>query len=302
MDRKTFLTTSLMFSAGTLLLPPSLKGRKRLPEETVYLRRNVGLFTGRGGTIGWLADDNAIVVVDSQFPATAQILHEVLEQRSSAEITALINTHHHSDHTSGNPYFRGITEKIIAQENVPGFQRAAAESQSVPDQQVYADTTFREYDTIDTGDEVIHLSHYGPAHTGGDCVVRFEKANIIHLGDLVFNRWFPFIDLDGGASIENWIETLETVASDSEQDTLFIFGHGANEFGVTGQLPDVLLMRDYLHYLLDVVQTGRADGRSLSELLQAPEPSQFPSHVSAGGRLSFQHNLEAAWQELGNDS
>lgn len=301
MDRRTFITTSLLLSTGSLLLPPSLKARNRIPEEMIYLRRNVGLFTGRGGTIGWLADEHAIAIVDSQFPASAQLLHNELGERSSAGITVLINTHHHSDHTAGNPYFREFTERIIAQENVPGLQRAAAETQNIPDQQVYADTTFREYHTVETGDEVIHLTHYGPAHTGGDCVVRFEKANIIHLGDLVFNRWFPFIDRAGGASIANWIQVLETVTSEAEADTLFIFGHGANEFGVTGRIPDVLLMRDYLLYLLDFVQTGRAGGQNLSELLQSPEPTQFPDHVSAGGRLSFQHNMEAAWEELGEE-
>lgn len=30
------------------------------------LRRSVGLFTGRGGTIGWLSDADALVVVDTQ--------------------------------------------------------------------------------------------------------------------------------------------------------------------------------------------------------------------------------------------
>ena len=37
-----------------------------------------------------------------------------------------------------------------------------------------------------------------PAHTDGDSVVYFKEANILHLGDLFFNGFYPFIDADSG--------------------------------------------------------------------------------------------------------
>jgi hypothetical protein len=41
--------------------------------EFRLLRRDVGIFTGRGGTIGWLANPDALLAVDTQFADTAAL-------------------------------------------------------------------------------------------------------------------------------------------------------------------------------------------------------------------------------------
>ena len=69
---------------------------------------------------------------------------------------------------------------------------------------------------------------------GGDAVVIFEKANVVHMGDLVFNRIYPFVDRPGGASIRGWIKSLEDSASAYPADAIYVFGHGNPKFGVTG--------------------------------------------------------------------
>ena len=71
------------------------------------------------------------------------------------------------------------------------------------------------------------LKYYGPAHTSGDAVVTFEKANVAHVGDLVFNRRHPYIDRPAGASIANWIKVLEGTVADHDGGTIYIFGHAA---------------------------------------------------------------------------
>ena len=102
--------------------------------------------------------------------------------------------------------------------------------------------------------EVVALKYYGPAHTGGDSVVTFEKANVVHMGDLVFNRRHPFIDRPGGASSAGWITVLEQAVADHQDDTIYIFGHAGQGFPVTGSKADLLYMRDYLSALLDYVR------------------------------------------------
>ena len=49
---------------------------------------------------------------------------------------------------------------------------------------------------IHVGDETIDIWHTPPAHTDGDSVVYFEKANVLHMGDLFFHRLIPFIDVE----------------------------------------------------------------------------------------------------------
>lgn len=264
------------------------------------IRRNVGTFTGRGGTIGWLADEHSIIIVDSQFPPSARVFLEKVQQYSTQSIDALINTHHHADHTAGNIFFRNLAAEIVAHENVPALQRSVAEDQNTLNDQVYAGTTFDDRWSLDTGDEIIHARHYGPAHTSGDIIVRFEKANVVHMGDLIFNRWYPFIDINSGASISNWIHVLERTVQDSDSDTVFIFGHGSNEFGIRGNTSDILKMRDYLSALLEFVESKQSDGHSLDEIVHQQQLPGFTEYVSPGSRLSLRANIGAAWQELNN--
>ena len=84
------------------------------------LRRNVGTFSARGGTIGWLITPEAFVVVDSQFADTAQMFLDGSKQRTPRQkIDLLINSHHHGDHVGGNKTLQPSTAKIVAHENVP---------------------------------------------------------------------------------------------------------------------------------------------------------------------------------------
>ena len=79
---------------------------------------------------------------------------------------------------------------------------------------VVPDTTFTDVWSFEHGDEKVSAKHYGPAHTGGDAVIRFEKANVAHMGDLMFNRAHPVIDRPNGASIANWTVVLQKVAAE----------------------------------------------------------------------------------------
>ena len=86
----------------------------------------MGLFTCRGGTIGSLVNADGIAAVDAQFPDSAKLFLDGLPERRGRKIDLLINSHHHGDHTSGNSVFQPETKAIVAQENVPALQKAAA--------------------------------------------------------------------------------------------------------------------------------------------------------------------------------
>jgi len=298
MNRRDFIIQTSLFTAGTAFALPRLLSGFTRAEVFTPLRRNVGIFQGRGGTIGWLADQNAVIAVDSQFPGSATDFLNGIGQYSNVPVDMLINTHHHGDHTGGNGVFRGVLDDIVAHEQVPVLQRRTAEAQGSADQQAYANITFADSWQRDTGDEIILLRHYGRAHTAGDAIVHFEKANIMHMGDLVFNRWYPFIDRDGGALISNWIEVLEKAVADGDRNTIYIFGHGNANYGITGDAADVLAARDYLSHLLEYTTVSIAAGSSREEITALEQFPEFPDHVSAGARLSLSANLNAAYDEL----
>jgi glyoxylase-like metal-dependent hydrolase (beta-lactamase superfamily II) len=292
-------------SAQTPATPPTNPAPPAPPvTEFKALRRDVGYFTGQGGSIGWLANSAVLVAVDTQFPATATIFLRDMPGRKGRTLDAVINTHHHGDHTGGNGVFRPATKTIVAHANVPELMRAAAaRSQRPPAEADLAamlpDATFPDAWRQDFGDETISSKYLGPAHTKGDIVTLFEKANVVHLGDLLFNRLYPVIDRPGGASIRGWVGVLEKIAADYPKDAIYISGHGNSKFGVTLGNAELLVFRDYLSALLAHVQAEIKAGKSKDEIMKLENLAGFPDfHVPPGRGNRLPSNLSVAYDEL----
>jgi cyclase len=263
------------------------------------LRRNVGYFTGRGGTIGWLASPSSLVAVDTQFPDTAAIFLKGIPGRNDRGIDAVINTHHHADHVSGNGLFKPVTKTIVAQANVPELMQAAAKRSPSPVVFTLPTETFADSWRHDFGDETISAHYFRPAHTSGDIVVHFEKANVVHTGDLVFNRIYPVIDRAAGGLFKSWLITLEELVKAYPADAVYVFGHGSQKFGVTGGHADILAFRDYVAALLAYVGREIKAGRARSEIVQLDNFPGFPDlHVPTGPGNRLSGNLGAAYDEL----
>lgn len=297
MDRKLFLRQLGLLSAGAFAAPSLLK-TFRAEGPFYQIRNNLGYFSMRGGTIGWFVTEDTVVAIDSQYADTAAQFLEGVADYGSGPARVLFNTHHHGDHVSGNGTFAGNNYEIIAHENVPNLQRRQAEARGTLDDMTAAEITFSEEYVMSPGMETIRAKYYGNAHTGGDSVIWFENANVAHMGDLIFNRLYPFIDRDGGASIEGWINLLETVADEGDTETVYIFGHGNPEFGVTGNRDDILYMRDFLTHLLDFTASEIAAGKSREEILETTSFDLFPDHLSPSDFLSLPRNLDVAYREL----
>jgi glyoxylase-like metal-dependent hydrolase (beta-lactamase superfamily II) len=256
------------------------------------VRRNVGVFTARGGTIGYLVTPDAVVVVDSQFADTAAMFLEGMKPKTTRRFDLLINSHHHPDHTGGNKVLQPSAMKIVAHANVPGLQRKQAAAQKSEANQAYADTTFERDWKASVGRETVSARHYGPAHTGGDIVITFQNANVAHMGDLMSFQRNPRADRPAGASIVNWITVLENTVKDHAADTIYVFGHSKVGERVTGSSKDLLELRDYFSAMLDVTRKAIASGRSQEEVVKTPAIPGFERYEGTPTAL------EAAYQEL----
>lgn len=263
------------------------------------IRRNVGYFTGKGGTIGWLVNANAVVVVDTQFPDTAKICLDGLSERSARGVDLLFNTHHHGDHTAGNGVFRARAKRIVAHARVPELQKAAAQANSPAP--VTADATFDRTWGEDAGDERVHARHDGPAHTGGDAVVIFERAEVAHMGDLLFHEMHPFVDRPSGASIQNWMAVLETVMKTLPASTTYIAGHAKPGLPVTHARTALARQRDYFEAVLAHTRKGIQAGQSREELGKTGSLPGFEGYHSSPPRLTLGFVLGVAYDELTED-
>lgn len=258
------------------------------------LRNDVGIFTEQGGTIAWLNGSTGFVVVDAQFPNTSPHVIEELKSLGDKPFKYLLNTHHHGDHTAGNIAFKGLVQQVVAHQNSLINQKIAAEKAKNGDKQLYPDVTFGKGWKAPVGKEKISAYYYGSGHTNGDAVYHFENANIAHLGDLLFNRRYPYIDKDNGAHIGNWITALDKIEQQFDSDTLFIFGHSLDPEKVTGNKDDIRAFRNYLDCVLTFVKAEMKAGKSKEEILKATAIPGAPEWKGDG----IQRSLSAAYTEL----
>ena len=260
------------------------------------IRQNVGYFAAKGGTIGWLVNADAVVVVDTQYPDTAKLCLDGLGQKSSRGVDVLLNTHHHGDHTGGNGVFRPKTKKIVAHARVPELQKQFANPNGPAP--VVADETFDKVWSGTFGDERIAARYYGPAHTSGDSVIHFEQANVAHMGDLLFHEMHPFVDRGAGASIQNWMAVLDTVARDLPAQTTFIAGHAKPGLPVTHDRKALERQRDYFDAVLTRVRKDIAAGQSRDEIVKLETLAGFDGYHSLPPRLTLSFVLGVAFDEL----
>jgi cyclase len=295
MNRRNFIRHSAL-GIGALGLAHNslLAGMIEDPWKIHMLTPNIGVFTEKGGTILFYLSKEGPVVVDTEFPEQAGHLITELKKRSTQPFALVINTHHHGDHSSGNIAFKGLTPHVLAHENSLKNQQKVAAAQKSEDKQLYPDQTFSDKITKTIGQEKITLHYFGPAHTDGDALIHFENANIIHMGDLINNRRYPYIDRTAGASVSNWVKVLEKTEKTFDNKTTFVFGHASPGFEVYGKKADIVAMRNYFEKLLVFTEAEIKAGKTKEDFLKNTAIPGVTEWVGEG----IQRSLTASWDEL----
>ncbi|HJQ97041.1 MAG TPA: MBL fold metallo-hydrolase [Candidatus Polarisedimenticolaceae bacterium] len=263
----------LAASAGLALsgcLPASAQDDQlaKVEIKATKVAGNVWILEGAGGNIGVSAGPDGILVIDDQFEPLAEKIRAALKGISPAKLSFLINTHHHGDHTGGNAVF-GKELTIIAQDNVrkrlTGGQRPMAPS-GLP-VITYADGV-----SVWFNGEEIRVFHAPHGHTDGDSIVWFKSSNVIHMGDQLFNGFFPFIDLDSGGSLAGYTKNLEDVLAQVPKGVKVIPGHGA-----LATVAEIEKAHTMLVETAAIVAKEKASGTSLEDAKKAGLPDTWKS-------------------------
>lgn len=220
-----FLATALF--ATTLL---AQRDFSTVEVKAAKVAGSVYIITGAGGNIGASVGEDGIVIVDDQYAPLAPKIEAALKTISDKPLRFVLNTHYHGDHTGGNEHF-GKSAPIIAHENVRnrlksgttvrGNQNPAAPKAALPI------VTFDQSLTVHLNGEDVRAIHVPHGHTDGDAVIFFTQSNVVHMGDVLFNGTFPFIDLENGGSVKGVIAACEKVLAATPDDVKIIPGHGA---------------------------------------------------------------------------
>ena len=298
MQRRNFIRNSSLTLAGLAFL--SNKTLAQLLADPTWkikmLTETIGVFTEKGGTIVFMIGKEGLTIVDAQFPEQSQHLINELIKRSQLPFELLINTHHHGDHTAGNISFKGLVKNVLAHENSKANQERVAKEKKNEDQQLYPNQTYATTWSQTVGTEEIAMHYFGAAHTNGDSFVHFKNANIVHTGDLVFNRRHPFVDRSAGANIKNWIQVLDKADKTFNDKTIFVCGHAADGYDIVVNKKDIGAFKNYLSKVLEFTAAEIKAGKTKEEILKATEIPGAPEWKGDG----IERPLTAAFEELSN--
>lgn len=241
--------------------------------EVEKVAEGVYVLFGSGGNIGVSVGPDGVILVDDQYaPATPQVL-AALATLNPEPPRFVLNTHWHGDHTGGNENLAAKGSVIVAHDRVR--QRMSAEqfseflNRKTPPSPSGAlpIVTFNDSLSLHVNGEELR-GYYSPhAHTDGDTVVLFKKANVIHTGDLFFNGLYPFIDLDSGGTVAGLIAGVDKMIELADDKTRIIPGHG--------KVTDRAGLEAYRKMLVETssrVQLLVKEGKTLEEI-QAAKPN-----------------------------
>jgi cyclase len=225
-----------LLAIATLLAAAPAAAQQDLSKVEVKVERiapGVAVLFGAGGNIGLSYGEDGNVVVDDQYAPMSDRILAAIATVDPDPVRFVVNTHWHGDHTGGNEALGARGSVILAHRNVrtrmSSEQFIAALNSRVPPSPAGAlpVVTFEDGVTLHLNGDTLHVVHVAHAHTDGDSLVHWQKANVLHMGDTFFHKvTFPFVDLSSGGSIDGLIAAADKGLAWSNETTRIIPGHG----------------------------------------------------------------------------
>lgn len=271
MSSRALLLALLAVTARAL---PAQQNWDKVQIKTVKVADGVYMLMGAGGNIGLsVGTDDAFIIDDQYAPLTPKV-QAAIAAVTKKPVRFVLNTHWHGDHTGGNENFGKAGALLVAHDNV---RRRMSVDQFLLDQRRPASpkvalpvVTFSDAVTFHLNGDEIHAVHVVPAHTDGDAVVHFTRANVLHAGDVFVRYGYPFIDLASGGSIDGMIDATGMMLSMVNDETKIIPGH--RELATKADLQN---FHDVLVIIRDRVRALMTQGKSLEQVRAAMPTAEF---------------------------
>ena len=196
----------------------------RLELQTVKVAD--GLFVLMGGpaqgNIAVLVGNDGVFLVDSMYAPMHQKIVDAVRALSPRPIRYLVNTHLHGDHTAGNAAMAKLGAVVISHENM---RKRLANAQNPPPAGTLPALTYTDSLTLHFNGEEIQIYHPAPAHTDGDSIIYFRKANVVHVGDIPASLRYPNIGVNDGGTVDGMMAAARQLMTIVRPDTKIIPGH-----------------------------------------------------------------------------
>lgn len=285
------------------------------------VQEDVYMLVGPVGNSVVQAGDDGVLIVDTQYAELSDRILDAIRGLSTKPIRYVINTHAHPDHVGGNVPISlagstiaggnvsgaisdaGVGAAILAHENAL-LAMAGQQDPPLPADALPTDVFFTDHKDLYFNGGAVRLLYQPNAHTNGDVIVHFRRADVIATGDVFVTTSYPFVDIESGGHIDGIIDALNNIieiavpADKQEGGTLIVPGHGR-----LCDEADVVEYRDMLTIIRDRIQSLIDDGASLRQVQAAQPTRDYDARYGADeGFLTTEAFVEAVYNSLRGSS
>ena len=286
-------TTSALFAHGH-------NKYEKVQIKTIPLNNGIYMLVGQGGNIAVSVGEDGVLMVDDQFAPLTKKIKTAIKTITDKPVKYAFNTHWHFDHTGGNENLANDGVILVSHDNVrqrllTGGVIEAINKKVEPSVQVaLPDITFNDKMTFHINNETVEIIHKPHAHTDGDAILYFKKANVLHTGDVYVSGFYPFIDSSSGGSMDGIIDALTSILPKIDDNTKIIPGHGK-----LSNKKELKEYRDTMIILKKRMQKLITQGKTLEEIL-AMMPNKDIDKKLGGGFIKPKQFIKILYKSMKN--
>jgi len=251
--------------------------------ETIKVRENVYAIFGAGSNITVHVGEDGLILVDSGSTASAEQVVAAIKAISPEPIRLIVNTSADMDHVGGNQVVGAAglevnpdsfadepRATVLSHENV--LTRLSGDDK-IPTDLWPSETFTSRVRSMYLNNDAVMVYRMTGAHSDGDTVVLFRKADVIATGDIIDLRSFPVIDASKGASIQGELDALNRLLEMTVPAmplvlkpgrTLLIPGHGR-----VSDYAELVEYRDMVTTIKDNIEALIKKGMTLEQVKAA---------------------------------
>lgn len=272
------VATSAFGQAPAAPAAPPQQDFSKVEIKTTKLTDSYYTLEGSGGTIGILVGPDGVFMVDTQYAQLTEKLVAAIKQVSTGPIRFMVNTHVHPDHTGGNENFAKLGVTLLSSDQLR--TRLGSGPRPAPPAAL-ATLTYDGTVTVHINGDDVQLIRVRSAHTDGDTMVKFVKADVIMSGDFYRQIGYPFPDRNNGGSVQGLIDGLKQMADAAGPNTKIVPGHGT-----VVNKAEVLAHRDMAIAVRDKVVALVKQGKTADEIVAAKPTAEYDAKVTQGATTS----------------
>ncbi|HWF10403.1 MAG TPA: MBL fold metallo-hydrolase [Bryobacteraceae bacterium] len=254
--------------------------------QTVEVADNLWVLMGgpAQGNILVSAGSDGLFLVDSMYAPMHDKIMAALSKITTQPIRFLVNTHLHGDHTAGNEAMAKLGAVIISHENM---RKRMAGQPALPV------ITYTDSLTLHFNGDDIYIYHPAPAHTDGDSIIFFRRANVMHVGDVPSSLRYPNIGVTDGGSVDGMIAAARQVMQIANENTKIIPGHLGPVVGFA-EIRQQLVMFTAVR---DRVAAAIREGKTLDQVVASKPTADFDAG-RLGGAITPDRFVSLVYTDL----